>query len=61
MRPMIDRERDLKGATPELLAKALMNALPGQRRKPIVPDEVPVGEPVTDKSADRKPHLDKRS
>lgn len=63
MKPMIDPKRDLAGATPELLAKALVRGkvLPRQRREPVVPDEVPVEKPVADKTGDGVPHLDKRS
>ena len=34
MKPVIDRERDLKGATPEALARALMRA-----KKPLSPSQ----------------------
>lgn len=62
MKPILDPKRDLAGATPELLAKALMRAkpLPRERRKPVVPDEVPVEKPVTDKPSDGVPHLRER-
>ena len=45
-RPKLDAERDLKGATPEKLARALFRRTererPGTRRKPVVDDEVAV-------------------
>ena len=43
MRPILDPERDLKGATPETLARALFRRVeplrPTTRRKPVVGDE----------------------
>ena len=60
MKPIIDRERDLKGATPETLARALMRAKPlppRERRGPVGRDEVPVEKPVADQPGDRVPHL----
>ena len=40
--PVLDRERDLKGATPEKLARALLR--PAARRKPVVGDQVAMQE-----------------
>lgn len=59
MRPMLDPKRDLAGATPESLARALLRGKPSprKRRKPVVPDEVPVKEPVPDKRGDGESHL----
>lgn len=61
--PMIHRDRDLKGATPETLARALLRRRESARERsaPVVRDEVPVEEPVADKAGDRVPHLDERS
>ena len=65
MKPMLDPARDLAGATPEKLAKALFRRVeplrPGTRRKPVVRDQVTVEEVPTDKSGHRVPHLRKRS
>lgn len=52
---MIDKERDLKGATPETLAKALLR--PCQGRKPVVPDKVPVEKVASHKSGNGETHL----
>ena len=45
MRPMLDPARDLAGATPEKLAKALFRRVeplrPGTRRKPVVGNHGP--------------------
>ena len=55
MRPMLDPARDLAGATPEKLAKALFRRVeplrPGTRRKPVVGDQVAVEEVPTDRSS----------
>ena len=63
MKPMLDPARDLAGATPETLARALLrNRLrPGSARKPVVGDEVAVEEVPPDKPGNRVPHLRKRS
>ena len=62
MKPMLDPTRDLAGATPEKLAKALFRRTgplrPGTRRKPVVGDEVPVEEVAPDEAGDGVPHLD---
>lgn len=65
MRPMLDPARDLAGATPETLAKALFRRVvplrPGTRRKSVVRDEVAVEEVPADKPGHRVSHLHKRS
>ena len=65
MRPMLDPARDLAGATPEKLAKALFRRTeplrPGTRRKPVVRDQVTVEKVTTDQLGDSVPHLRKRS
>ena len=58
MKPMIDPEKDLKGATPETLARALLR--PRSRIKPVVGDKVSVEKVAPDKPGDRVPHLRKR-
>lgn len=47
MKAMLDPKRDLKGATPETLARALLRRVvpysrPRAARKPVVRDQVPV-------------------
>ncbi|MCY4183973.1 MAG: hypothetical protein OXC82_10990 [Rhodobacteraceae bacterium] len=61
--PMIDPEKDLKGATPELLAKALLrnSLLPKRVVKPVAGDKVPVKKVATDHAVDRVTHLVKGS
>ena len=65
MRPMLDPARDLAGATPETLAKALFRRAeplrPGTRRKPVVSNKVAVEKVATDKPGHSVPHLRKRS
>ena len=65
MRPMLDPTRDLAGATPETLAKALFRRTeplrPGTRRKPIVRDQVAVEKVTADQLDDGVAHLRKRS
>lgn len=56
--PVLVPERDLKGATPEKLARALLR--PGTRRKPVVGGQVAVEEVPADKAGDSVPHLRKR-
>ena len=64
MKPMLDPARDLAGATPEKLAKALFRRTeplrPGTRRKPVVRDEVAVEKVAPDQPSDSIPHLHKR-
>ena len=63
--PVLDPVRDLVGATPETLAKALFRRTeplrPGARRKPVVRDQVPIEEPPANEAGDGIPHLDKGS
>ena len=64
MRPMLDPKRDLAGATPETLARALLRRVeplrPRAAGKPVVGDEVAVEKVATDKASNRVPHLRKR-
>lgn len=59
-KPMLDPERDLKGATPTTLARALLRNknLPAGVRKPVVGDEIAVEKVSADKPSDRVAHLD---
>lgn len=60
---MLVPERDLKGATPETLAKALLrnrNLRPGTGGKPVVRNEAPVEKPASDQPGDSIPHLRER-
>ncbi len=65
MKPMLDPARDLAGATPEALAKALFRRTeplrPGSRRKrkPVVSDEVALEKTPADEPGDGIPHLAK--
>lgn len=61
--PMIDPKRDLKGATPELLAKALLrnSLLPGIVVKPVAGGKVPAKKVATDHAGNRVTHLVKGS
>ena len=65
MKPILNPKRDLAGATPEKLAKALFRRTeplrPGTRRKPVVGDEVAVEKVAPDESGDGIAHLRKRS
>ena len=65
MRPMLDPARDLAGATPEKLAKALFRRTeplrPGTRRKPIVRDQVAIEKVTSDQLGDGVTHLRERS
>ena len=57
--PVLDPERDLKGATPEKLARALFRPLgPRPGGKPVGADDVSVEEVAPDESGDGVPHLD---
>lgn len=64
-KPVLDPQRDLVGATPETLAKALFRRTqplrPGTRRKPVVGNQVAVQETPADEPGDGVPHLRKRS
>lgn len=59
--PKLDPERDLKGATPEKLARALFRRnqpfLPSARRKSVVSDKVGVEKVTSDKPSDSVSHL----
>ena len=65
MKPMLDPKRDLAGATPETLARALFRRnqplRPGTRRKAVVRGEVTEKNPATDQTGDGMAHLGKRS
>lgn len=63
MKPMIDPKRDLKGATPEKLARALLKPLrrPRARAEAVFGYGVPVQKVPSDKPRDRAAHLRKRS
>ena len=56
MKPMLDPARDLVGATPEKLAKALFRRVvplrPGTRRKPVVGDQIAVEKVAPDQTGD---------
>ena len=66
-RPVLDPKRDLVGATPEKLAKALFRRTeplrPGlrSRGKRVVADEVAVEEVTADEAGDGVTHLGKGS
>ena len=61
-KPMIIPERDLVGATPESLARALLSPLrPRHRTEPVLGDEVAVEESVPDKPSNGVEHLIERS
>ena len=53
----LDPEKDLKGATPETLARALLR--PVHVRKPVVCGQSSVKKVMTDKSGDGVSHLGK--
>ena len=61
MKPMLDPKRDLVGATPETLARALFRPLRPHRAKAVVRDEIPIEEVATDHPSDSVAHLRKRS
>ncbi len=59
---MLDPKRDLKGATPEKPAKALLRrSVPCKPALAIVSDQVTVEEIPSDHPGDGVPHLSKRS
>ena len=63
MKPVIDPKRDLKGATPEKLARALLKQPdlgPRSAGKAIVGNKVAVEKVAADKPRNRGPHLRKR-
>ena len=60
--PTLNPERDLKGATPEKLAKALLRrSVPSGGAKATVSDQVAVEEVPADKPSNGVPHLRKSS
>ena len=63
--PVLVPERDLKGATPEKLARALLRPIeplrPAAGRKPVVGNEAPVEKPAADEPGDGIAHLRKGS
>ena len=60
--PVLLPERDLKGATPEKLARALFRPLsPRPGGKSVVGDQVAVEKGAADKPGHRVPHLRERS
>ena len=65
MRPVLDPKRDLVGATPEKLARALFRRVvplrPGTRRKPVVGDKVTEKKAAPDHPGDSVAHLGKRA
>ena len=60
---MLDPKRDLKGATPEKLARALLKPLrrPRTRTETVYSYKVPIQKGSTNKPSDGAPHLRKRS
>ena len=60
MKAMLDPERDLAGATPETLARALFRRtepLLGAGGKPVVRDEPAVSESPTNEAPENVSHL----
>lgn len=55
MKPMLDPKRDLAGATPETLARALLRT--SVRGKPVVRDKASVEKVAADKAGDGITHL----
>ena len=61
MKAMLDPKRDLVGATPEKLARALLRPLrPRSGRQPVVRNKITVEKIATDQAGNRIPHLSKR-
>ena len=64
-KPVLDPARDLAGATPETLARALFRRgeplRPARVRKPVAGDEVAVEKVAPDEPGDGIAHLGKRS
>ena len=59
--PVLDPKRDLVGATPEKLARALLrqpHLAPRPRGKAVVGDQVAVEKVPADEPGDGVPHLD---
>ena len=65
MKPMLDPTRDLSGATPEALVRALFRRVeplrPRTRGEPVVGDQVAVDEVPADEPSDGVTHLDESS
>ena len=62
MKPMLNPDLDLAGATPETLARALLRPLrPRPRGKPVVSDKVAVQKVASNHAGNRVPHLRKSS
>ena len=65
MKPMLDPKRDLEGATPETLARALFRRVeplrPRTRGKAVCSDEVAIEEVPADEAGDGITHLRERS
>ena len=63
--PVLDPKRDLVGATPEKLAKALFRRVeplrPRRVRKPVAGDEVAVEKIAPNEPSDGIPHLNEGS
>ena len=59
MKPMLNPQVDLKGATPETLARALLR--PSKAGKTVIRSKVTVEKVATDQARDRSPHLIKGS
>lgn len=63
MKPRLDPKRDLKGATPEKLARALLKQPdlgPRSAGKAVVSNKVAVEKVAAHKPGDGRPHLRKR-
>ena len=64
MKPMLDPKRDLAGATPETLARALFRRTgtlrPSSRRKAVVRDQITEKKPAANKAGDGVSHLGER-
>ncbi len=58
VKPMVEPQKDLKGATPESLAKALLHKRRAGER--VAGDQVPVQQATTDQAGNRVPHLRQR-
>ena len=65
MKPMLDPKRDLAGATPETLARALFRRIkplrPSTRRKAVVRDQITEKKPAANKAGNGVSHLGERS
>ena len=54
MHPMLDPKRDLAGATPETLARALLRPMrPSTTREPVVCNDLPAEEVPADNDGQR--------